>query len=136
MKTSAKSVIKATAVSLVLLSSLSLTACNSGAPESVRSGDGLENSAANNNLAVFTIAYGEVETDCTLQSQYDAPGGIECDFENKRVRNADTLTDPLGGDLVHSTVVVHGRTVDCVYYNAWDQPGGVDCDYAGEPVKK
>ena len=136
MKTTANPIIKATSVTLVLLASLSLTGCYAGAPESVRSGDGVENSSTNRNLAVFTLAYGEVETDYTLQSQYDAPGGIECDFENKRVRNADTITDPLGGDLVHSTVVVHGRTVDCIYYNAWDQPGGVDCDYAGNPVKK
>jgi hypothetical protein len=136
MKTSAKSVIKATAVSLTLLASLSLTACSTqNAPESVRSGDGVENSSSATNLSVFTIAYRDVETDCTLQSMYETPGSMVCDFENKRTRHPDTSEAPLGTDVSYATIVVHGRTVDCISYQAWDKPGGVECDYAGNPVK-
>ena len=137
MKTSAKSVIKATVVSMALLASLSLTGCSTPvAPGSVPAGDGVENSASAQEVSVFTIAYGEVETDCVLQSMFQKPGSMKCDFTNKRHRNPNTSEAPLGTDVAHSTAVVHGKTVDCISYQAFQTPGGIDCDFDAQPVKE
>lgn len=137
MKTSAKSVIKATAISMAILASLSLTGCSTpSAPGSVPAGDGVENSASAQEVSVFTIAYGTVETDCVLQSMFQKPGSMKCDFANKRHRNANTSETPMGTDVAHSTAVVHGKTVDCISYQAFQTPGGIDCDFDAQPVKE
>lgn len=137
MKTSAKSVIKATAISIALLASLSLTGCSTpDAPESVPAGDGAPNSASAREISVFTIAYGMFETDCVLQSMFQKPGSMKCDFANKRLRHPGTSEAPLGTDVAHSTATVHGKIVDCISYQAFQTPGGIDCDFDSLPVKE